>query len=148
MSRGEAWHFRRLGKALERADKTSRILDVKYFLLLPRHTDIGTPLDATQWAALLKIASALEMYRKKYGRISPAQVAEFLLLDRDFPRAVHFCLIGAEQSLLAITGGTPGTFSTSAEQRLEDFGRNSITQTSRRFFRSACTSSSTRSRGN
>ncbi len=118
MSRGEAWHFRRLGKVLERADKTSRILDVKYFLLLPRHTDIGTPLDTTLWAALLKSASALEMYRKKYGRISPAQVAEFLLLDRDFPRAVHFCLIGAEQSLLAITGGTPGTFSTSAEQRL------------------------------
>ena len=118
MSRGEAWHFRRLGKTIERADKTSRILDVKYFLLLPRSTDIGTPLDTTQWAALLKSASALEMYRKKYGRIAPALVAEFLILDRDFPRAMHFCLICAEESLLAVTGGTPGTFSTPAEQRL------------------------------
>lgn len=118
MSRGEAWHFRRLGRLIERADKTSRILDVKYYLLLPRLTDVGTPLDTNQWAALLKSASALEMYRKRFGRIAPAQVAEFLLLDRDFPRAVHYCLLRSEESLLAITGGTPGTFHTVAEQRL------------------------------
>ena len=45
-------------------------------------------------------------------------MAEFLILDRDFPRAMHFCLIRAEESLLAITGSTPGTFRTPAEQRL------------------------------
>jgi uncharacterized alpha-E superfamily protein len=118
MSRGEAWHFRRLGRSLERADKTSRILDVKYYLLLPSAADVGTPLDTVQWAALLKSASALEMYRKKYGRITPAQVATFLVLDCDFPRAMHFCLIRAEQSLLSITGGVQGTFRNSAEQRL------------------------------
>jgi uncharacterized alpha-E superfamily protein len=118
MSRGEAWHFRRLGRSIERADKTSRILDVKYYLLLPSAADVGTPLDTVQWAALLKSASALEMYRKKYGRITPVQVAEFLVLDCDFPRAMHFCLIGAEQSLLSITGGAPGTFRNSAEQNL------------------------------
>ena len=76
MSHGEAWHFRRLGRLLERADKTSRILDVKYFLLLPSAADVGTPLDTNQWGALLKSASALEMYRKRYGRITPEQVAE------------------------------------------------------------------------
>jgi len=118
MSRGEAWHFRRLGRLIERADKTSRILDVKYYLLLPKITDVGTPLDSNQWGALLKSASALEMYRKRYGRIVPAEVAEFLILDRDFPRAMHFCLLRSEQSLLAITGSTPGTFRTVAEQRL------------------------------
>ncbi len=118
MSHGEAWHFRRLGRLLERADKTSRILDVKYFLLLPSVGDVGTSLDTTQWAALLKSASALEAYRKVQGRIAPASVAQFLLLDRDFPRAVYFCLLRAEQSLLTITGGTAGTHSNIAEQRL------------------------------
>jgi uncharacterized alpha-E superfamily protein len=118
MSRGEAWHFRRMGLSLERADQTSRILDVKYYLLLPSVADVGTPVDSNQWVALLKSVSALEMYRKKHGRIVPAQVAEFLILDRDFPRALHFCLVRAEQSLLAITGGRLGTFQSSAEQRL------------------------------
>jgi uncharacterized alpha-E superfamily protein len=118
MSRGEAWHFRRLGFNIERADKTSRILDVKYFLLLPKVSDIGTPIDTNQWVALLKSVSALEMYRKRHGRTTPTQVAEFLILDRDFPRSMHFCVIRAEDSLLAITGSKPGTFRTVAEQRL------------------------------
>lgn len=118
MSHGEAWHFRRIGRMLERADKTSRILDVKYFLLLPNVADVGSSLDTIQWAALLRSASALEAYRKVHGRIAPAQVAEFLTLDRDFPRAIHFCLLRAEQSLLAITGGAAGTYRTAAEQKL------------------------------
>jgi uncharacterized alpha-E superfamily protein len=116
MSHGEAWNFGRMGRLLERADKTSRILDVKYYLLLPSAADVGTPVDMNQWAALLKSASALEMYRKRYGRLAPKNVVEFLILDRDFPRAMHFCLLRAEQSLLAITGGTSGTFRTKAEQ--------------------------------
>lgn len=118
MSHGEAWNFGRLGALLERADKTSRILDVKYFLLLPEVTDIGTPIDISQWGMLLKSASALEMYRRRYGRLSPKQVVAFLLLDRDFPRAVRFCISRAEQSLLAITGGTAGNFSNRPEQYL------------------------------
>jgi uncharacterized alpha-E superfamily protein len=118
MSHGEAWHFSRLGRTLERADKTSRILDVKYYLLLPSAADIGTPLDTVQWSALLKSASALEMYRQVHGRITPAKVVQFLVLDRHFPRAMHFCLLKAEESLLSITGGTPGTYRNSAEQLL------------------------------
>ena len=50
MSHGEGWHFARLGRLLERADKTSRILDVKYFILLPAAADVGTPFDDIQWA--------------------------------------------------------------------------------------------------
>src|SRR5262249_3263760 len=65
MSHNEAWHFCRLGRKLERADKTTRILDVKYFLLLPAATDVGTPVDDIQWAAVLRSASALAMYRKR-----------------------------------------------------------------------------------
>lgn len=118
MSHGEAWHFARMGRLLERADKTSRILDVKYFILLPSPAEVGTPLDVIQWSALLKSASALEMYRKSRGRITPSEVANFLILDRDFPRAIHFCLIKAEESLYCITGSPKGTFRNAAEQQL------------------------------
>ena len=118
LSRNEAWNFHRMGQLIERADKTSRILDVKYFLLLPQVSDVGTQLDTNQWSALLKSASALEMYRKSHGRMTPQQVAGFLLLDREFPRAVRFCVGRAEQSLLTITGGTHGHFDNRAEQYL------------------------------
>jgi uncharacterized alpha-E superfamily protein len=71
-----------------------------------------------QWSALLQSASALEMYRKARGRIVPAEVADFLLLDREFPRSVRFCLSRAEHSLNAITGSPLGTFVNRAEQVL------------------------------
>jgi uncharacterized alpha-E superfamily protein len=116
MSHNEAWHFIRLGRMLERADKTTRILDVKYFLLLPRLEDVGSPIDDVQWAAVLKSVSGFEMYRKRYGRIKPDGVAEFLLLDREFPRAVRHCVIGASKSLHAITGNPQDTFGNSAER--------------------------------
>jgi len=118
MSHNEAWHFARMGRLLERADKTSRILDVKYFILRPIAAEVGTPLDVIQWSALLRSASALQMYRKARGRILPAQVADFLILDRDFPRSLHFCLIKAEESLHAITGSAGRTFQNAAEQQL------------------------------
>ena len=118
MSHGEGWHFGRLGQLLERADKTSRMLDVKYFLLLPSVEAVGSPIDDIQWAAVLKSASAFEMYRKRYGRIAPSSVAEFLVLDREFPRAIQHCVMHAEASLNALTGSPPGVFVNAAEQRL------------------------------
>jgi len=118
ISHGEAWHFARLGQLLERADKTSRILDVKYYILLPNPQDVGTPLDIVQWSALLKSASALEVYRKTKGRIVPARVAEFMVLDREFPRSIRYCLVRAEESLRSVTGTPAGTFGNRAEQRL------------------------------
>ncbi|MCI0536350.1 MAG: alpha-E domain-containing protein, partial [Verrucomicrobiales bacterium] len=111
MTHGEAWHFGpMLGRMLERADKTSRILDVKYFILLRSAEDVGTPFDDIQWAAVLRSASAFEMYRKRHGRISPRGVVEFLLLDREFPRAIQFSLMAARASLHAISGTPLGTF--------------------------------------
>lgn len=118
MSHGEGWHFARLGRLLERADKTSRILDVKYFMLLPTVAEVGTPFDIIQWSALLKSASALEMYCKQHGRISPNQVAEFLILNPNFPRAIRYCLIKAEDSLHAIVGSESDRHSNLAEKRL------------------------------
>jgi uncharacterized alpha-E superfamily protein len=118
MSHNEAWHFLRLGTSLERADKTTRILDVKYFILLPSVTDVGTPYDDVQWSALLKSVSGFEMYRKRFGRIAPDRIVEFLLLDGEFPRAVRYCIRAADDSLGEITGTPSGGFSCTSEQRL------------------------------
>ena len=118
LTHGEAWHFMRMGRMLERADKTTRILDVKYFILLPGVEDVGTPYDAILWTALLKSASASEMYRRKYSHIQPQRVAEFLLLDLDFPRSVRFCLVNAEESLRSISGTPRGSYASPAEQQL------------------------------
>lgn len=118
MSHGEAWHFIRLGRMFERSDKTARILDVKYYILLPKVEDVGTPYDAILWTALLKSASASEMYRKKHSIIQPDKVAEFLMFDREFPRSMRFCLIRAEESLRFVTGTPAGTYANPAEQQL------------------------------
>ena len=118
MTHNEAWQFCRLGRCIERADKTTRILDVKYYLLLPDPEDVGSPFDAIQWAALLRSAGALQMYRQRHGRITPRDVVDFLVLDRDFPRAVLHCLVQADAALHRITGRPVGTFGDRAEQRL------------------------------
>lgn len=118
MSRNEAWHFIRLGRTLERADKTSRLLDVKYYILLRSAADVGTPIDEIQWAALLRSASGYEMYRKRHGRIGPGKIVQFLLLDPEFPRAVRFCLNQARESLHLITGTPPGSFRNPPERLL------------------------------
>jgi len=117
LSHGEAWNFIRLGTMLERADKTTRILDVKYFILLPSVADVGTPYDDIQWSAVLKSVSGFEMYRKRHGRISPDRIVEFLLLDADFPRAVRYCLGQADQALHNITGAPNATYSCASERR-------------------------------
>lgn len=119
MAHNEGWHFGQIGRLLERADKTARILDVKYFILLPSVKDVGTTLDEVQWMALLKSASAYEMYRKRCPhRITPVGVAEFLILDREFPRSIEFCLLQAERSLRQITGTPAGTWKNPAERAL------------------------------
>jgi uncharacterized alpha-E superfamily protein len=118
MSHNEGWHFCRLGRLIERADKTSRILDTKYYLLLPSLDAVGTPYDDLMWAAVLRSTSAFEMYRKRFQQISPDRIVEFLVLDREFPRAIHFCLLSAEASLHAISGTPIGSFGNPAEKHL------------------------------
>ncbi len=112
MSHGEAWHFCRLGRLMERADKISRILDFKHFL------PGAAPMEELEWSVVLQSANAQELYRKRHGRLLRERVVAFLLLDREFPRSVQFCLTGAEESLHAITGTPTGTFRILVEQRL------------------------------
>ena len=117
ISRTDGWHFGKIGQLMERADKTSRVLDVKYHILLPGTEEVGSPIDLIQWAALLKSVSAYDMYRKKFGKLTPISISEFLILDKKFPRSILRCLMHAEQSLQTITGNSEG-YSTTAEKHL------------------------------
>jgi uncharacterized alpha-E superfamily protein len=118
MSHGEPWLFAQLGRMLERADQTSRILDVKYFILLPAADYVGTPLDSLQWSALLKSVSGYAMYRHTHGRIDPKAVVKFLLLDDTFPRAIRFCIAAGENAMRAITGSPHGSHQNESERLL------------------------------
>lgn len=119
MSHNEGWHFGQIGRLIERADKTARILDVKYYILLPSVNYVGSALDELQWMALLKSASAYEMYRKQgRHRIVPMTVAEFLILDKEFPRSVRSCVIQAERSLHEITGTPLGSWQMPVERSM------------------------------
>jgi uncharacterized alpha-E superfamily protein len=110
MTHGPSWHFLQMGRMLERADKVSRILDMKYYILLQSPDDVGTSVDQVQWGTVLRSASAFEMYCKRHSGISPRGVIEFLILDREFPRSIQFCLREARDSLHAISGTPPGSF--------------------------------------
>ncbi len=92
-SRNEGWEFIQFGKMIERADKTTRILDVKYHILLPSVEDVGGAVDTAQWQAVLRSASALESYHRFYvHEILPWKVAEFLIFSESFPRSLHYCV--------------------------------------------------------
>lgn len=106
--RTQGWYFTKLGQFLERADKTSRILDVKYHVLLPSVEEVGSPLDFLHWNALLKSVSAYNAYKKLYGKIEPARIVEYLVLNPFFPRSILFCLIEAEQCLHEISDAKRG----------------------------------------
>lgn len=118
MIHAEGWHFVRLGRYLERADKTSRILDVKYFTLAPGNKQADDAFDDVQWSALLRATGGLEAYRQKCGRIFPASVSQFLIFERQFARSILRCLIVARESLHAISNTPVGSYQNKAEQRM------------------------------
>lgn len=87
--RNDGWHFMNLGYSIERADATARLLDVKYFVLLPRIEFVGSGLDSYQWQVILRALSAHRAYHWAYGGdITAAQVADFLILNGESPRAL------------------------------------------------------------
>ncbi|MFN9721329.1 MAG: alpha-E domain-containing protein [Planctomycetota bacterium] len=123
-SHGEAWNFSSMGTLLERADKTSRILDVKYFVLLPTPTQIGSQVDVVQWAALLESTSALQTYRRTHGRIVPVNVVDFLILNPSFPRSLRFCVHEADTCLRAISGSLLHENRNAAEEQLGELNQD------------------------
>jgi len=103
----EGWQFIQLGKFLERADKTLRILDRQYRLLQEHAERSDSPLANVEWAAILRGCRAYEAYQRLYvGRVEPDRVVEFLLLHPSFPRSVYFSLESTARALAAVGGAT------------------------------------------
>ncbi len=118
VARDDGWNFMQIGKFLERADKTTRILDVRYQKLpakgLPGPT---TQVDSFEWAALLRSCSAWDAYRQVYSlEVNPRNVVEYLLLSEGFPRSVRFCTAELDVALRSISGVPFGSFSNAAEK--------------------------------
>lgn len=92
MLRSDAFWFINLGAAIERADNSARLLDVKYHLLLPRGESIGGSLDYFQWTTILRTVSAMTAYRWVYrDSVKPWLVADLLILNREMPRSLAAC---------------------------------------------------------
>jgi uncharacterized alpha-E superfamily protein len=109
--RDEGWCFYQIGRQIERADQTTRLLDTKYHLLLPSVDQVGTPVDASRWNALLRSAAGYHAFRKVHPRgMTPADVAAFLLFHRAFPRSVVACVSEISERLteLRSTYALPG----------------------------------------
>lgn len=92
MLRNEIFNFARIGTFIERADSTARILDVKYYVLLPSIAWVGSTLDNAQWETVLRSVAGDRAYRwLNAGSLDPRGIAEFLILDGRFPRSLVFC---------------------------------------------------------
>jgi uncharacterized alpha-E superfamily protein len=109
LNHDEGWQFIQLGKFLERADKTLRIIDIQYHLLHELTDPADISLSNLQWAGVLRSCRAYEAYQRLYvGRVEREHVVEFLLLHPSFPRSARFCLEAAARALAAIEGPVPG----------------------------------------
>jgi uncharacterized alpha-E superfamily protein len=107
MLHDEPFDFMRLGVLLERANQTARIVDVKYHLLGPTQADaVDTPVEAAQWAALLRSCSAEESFWKRGDAMTGPFVADFLMHEREFPRAIYYCLDRALRYLKHVHAAT------------------------------------------
>ena len=121
MLRSEGYWFMRLGSMIERGDATARLLDVKYYLLLPEGQEVGGKLDRDQWTTILQIVSAKTAYRHLYREgLKPWLVADMLIFRRELPRSLVWT---AEQTvdLLGEFGsrsGRQGPADRQARQRL------------------------------
>lgn len=92
MMRNEIFDFSRIGTFIERSDSTARILDVKYYVLLPSVSQIGSSLDNVQWETILRSVAAHGSFRMMHGgELNARSISEFLLLDGRMPRSLLFC---------------------------------------------------------
>ncbi len=121
MAHGEAWDFFRMGKYLERACQTARILDVKYHMLLPTSDSINTPIDSVHWVAILKSCSGYEPFHKQHqGFEHGTTIADFMIFDPTFPRSVRRCLLYCQEASHKISGRHRHDTGNEAERLLEN----------------------------
>ncbi|MFN3817917.1 alpha-E domain-containing protein [Blastomonas sp.] len=111
MMRNDIYFFAQLGAFVERADSTARILDVKYYVLLPSLSYVGSSLDNVQWETILRSVSAYRAFRwLNPGETNPRNIAQFMILDQVMPRSLSFCAGRMASALEAISReyGTDG----------------------------------------
>jgi uncharacterized alpha-E superfamily protein len=112
MMRHAGHDFMRIGGAIERAQMTLRLLDVKYYVLLPETDVVGGGRDHYQWTSVLHALSGSRAYHHVYGGVhTPANISDFLMVNRTFPRSVAYCVDQMRSHLerLAMEHGTLGT---------------------------------------
>ncbi len=103
MLRNEIHNFTRIGTFIERADNTARILDVKYYVLLPSLAWVGSSLDNVQWESVLRSVAGERSYRwLNAGKMDARGIAEFLILDQRFPRSLAFCIDKLRSNLFGL----------------------------------------------
>ncbi len=104
--RNDGWDFLNLGGWLERADSTARLLDVKYYVLLPAVEFVGSGLDNYQWTLLLRAMSAHRAFHWAYGgEVTAKKIAHFLILNAQSPRSVSTCIAAASSHLDRLSRG-------------------------------------------
>jgi uncharacterized alpha-E superfamily protein len=119
LTHDEGWQFIQLGKFLERADKTLRVLDIMYHALQELINPADRPLSNLHWAGVLRSCLAYEAYQRLYvGRVEPEHVVDFLLLHPSCPRSVRFCLEAAAKALAGIEGLAPERSNSRADRLL------------------------------
>lgn len=106
MMRNDIYDFLRIGTFLERADNTARILDVKYYVLLPSVSAVGAAIDNVQWESILRSVSAHGGFRQEYGSEGgPQEIAHFLIFDKRMPRSLAFCVSKIKDNLRYLNAG-------------------------------------------
>ena len=106
MLREANYEFSRLGTFLERADNTGRILDVKYYVLLPSARAVGSALDNVQWESILRSVAARGGFRMGHGaQAGPREITHFLILDQRLPRSLAFCVHRLQDNLRKLNAG-------------------------------------------
>ena len=117
MTHSEAWRFVQAGKFIERADSTTRILDLKYHILLPSGEQVGGNVDISQWMSVLRSCSGKEAYLKiRQGDVPPWGVASFLVCHAEFPRSIRFCVDRLDEVLHLISATEEGRFRNEPER--------------------------------
>ncbi len=107
--RNDGYHFMQMGLDIERADSTARLLDVKYYVLLPEVSYVGSGLDNYQWTTLLRGMSSYRAFNWAYGgEITARKIADFLILNPQCPRSLMTCVRSASDHLDALSRGPGG----------------------------------------
>jgi uncharacterized alpha-E superfamily protein len=110
LAHDQRWQFAQLAKYLERIDVTARVIETKFVILRGAEATLETPLKNIHWMAVLRSCCSIEHYRRMFvGDMDPLNVAAFLILQRNFPRSIRYCVARAHDAIAGIRSDTNPT---------------------------------------